>query len=269
MTLEEQGAYIRLLCHEWLEGSIPSNLSDLAKICGISRTRMSRVWRNVSSKFECGEDGARLCNARLEQYRNELLEKRSRQSQGGKEGAAKRWADEKPTVTKPVGNPLGKAMGSDSSAVTTATNISSVSSNEETGASPAVENSKPPDEPETPGQLLRRMIGSKPDRNHAARGRIMGELRAYAWLASIPPEGLDTDDDREAQIVGQLLGYTSETDIKLAIRGARKLLGGRPFSAKILLVRGFFARARDANYEKHPRPLSADVLRAIAEGIAA
>ncbi len=99
----------------------------------------------------------------------------------------------------------------------------------------------------------------------AARGRIMAELREHAWLADVPPA--NTDHNREGQIVGQMLAYCTETDIKLAIRGGRKLLRDRPFSVRILLVRGFFARAREASYEKRLRPLPPDVRAAIGEGV--
>jgi hypothetical protein len=35
MSYEEQGVYLFLLCHEWLEGSIPADLTHLARLLHI------------------------------------------------------------------------------------------------------------------------------------------------------------------------------------------------------------------------------------------
>ena len=89
MTLEEQGAYVRLLCHQWLEGKLSSDLSLLAKFCGVSLRKMKAMWPNLGPCFEDAGDGfianSRLTRARLD--RESWLEKSSR---GGKVSAENR-----------------------------------------------------------------------------------------------------------------------------------------------------------------------------------
>jgi uncharacterized protein YdaU (DUF1376 family) len=120
MSLEQQGAYVRLLSHQWLEGSIPADMPGLAALCGTAPARMQKLWPAIAPKFEPVGDG-RLCNARLEAARKQKDEWRERQRAGGKRGAEKRWGGEKEGMGTPMGTPMGQPtdnpMGSDSSAV--------------------------------------------------------------------------------------------------------------------------------------------------------
>lgn len=92
MTLEQEGAYRRLLDHQWLHGSIPADLGQLAVICkAITAARMRAVWSGVSCCFETASESGRLINKRLERVRQEAEAHRDRQSQNGSKGAQKRW----------------------------------------------------------------------------------------------------------------------------------------------------------------------------------
>ncbi len=91
MTLAEQGAYLRLLCHQWGadDCSLPCDAKKLANLSGLGK-----VWNRGSGVTILGnfdtEDG-RIYNAKL---RDQWLEQklyREKQSEAGKKGAEIRW----------------------------------------------------------------------------------------------------------------------------------------------------------------------------------
>ena len=96
MTPAEEGAYVRLLCHAWLQPDcgLPSDDRALASL-----SRLGSAWRKsadkIRSKFTL-RDG-RLFNERLlaERAKQENWKKKS--SVGGQKGAAARWSGDKPT----------------------------------------------------------------------------------------------------------------------------------------------------------------------------
>lgn len=96
MSLEAQGAYIRLLAHQWRDGSIPNNPATIAKMCGTSLASFTDVWAELSDKFHDLGDG-RLVNLRLEQDRTVSDLNRLARSEAGKAGMAKRWAKDNKT----------------------------------------------------------------------------------------------------------------------------------------------------------------------------
>ena len=83
MSQAEVGAYMRLLCHQWTRGSIPSDDEKLRRIAGGS------VSEDVMAKFPVGPDGLRK-NARLERVRSETTAYREKQSGNAKLAWAKR-----------------------------------------------------------------------------------------------------------------------------------------------------------------------------------
>lgn len=88
MTLEEEGAYRRLLDHQWLHESIPSDLRQIAAICkGVPLSRMRQLWSALQVCFVPSEkDADRLVNPRMERQRKRAEEYRRNQSQNGKRG---------------------------------------------------------------------------------------------------------------------------------------------------------------------------------------
>lgn len=99
MTLEEQGAYIRLLSHQWLEGSIPADTKHLACLCRITPARMKKIWPAIAPKFREAAPG-RLVNDRLEQSRKTAAEWREKSKEGGIRSARIREAKRKGTHTQ-------------------------------------------------------------------------------------------------------------------------------------------------------------------------
>lgn len=91
MTLEEQGAYIRLICYAWIAGSIPADPERCARLvgngCSIS------VATNVQRAFnEPSTDPQRLLHKRVEKERQKQAIRREQTSSAGRKSAAKRNA---------------------------------------------------------------------------------------------------------------------------------------------------------------------------------
>jgi uncharacterized protein YdaU (DUF1376 family) len=91
MSFEAQGVYIRLLCYQWRNGSIPSDLSKVARLAGIPIADLGRVWDEVGPMF--WEVDNTLANPRLANERTRQMERYEAKSQGGKQGNAKRWGN--------------------------------------------------------------------------------------------------------------------------------------------------------------------------------
>jgi uncharacterized protein YdaU (DUF1376 family) len=92
MTLEEEGAYRRLLDHQWLHGSIPADVAQLARICkNVPPAKMRKLWGAIAPLFVADADGLRYRNRKLERVRQEREEYRQRQSEAGRRGARQRW----------------------------------------------------------------------------------------------------------------------------------------------------------------------------------
>ena len=118
MAAEEVGGYIRLLCHQWSKGGIPSDEERSARIAGLIGSPSIRY---VLAKFTLC-DGDMLKNARLEQIRQEQADYKSKQASSGKTGAQKRWdkvkSDGNPNgvaIATPMATPMANGWQSDSS----------------------------------------------------------------------------------------------------------------------------------------------------------
>ena len=93
MSLQETGAYVRLLCRCWLEKSIPDDAGRAANLAGTTRGQMVKMWPAIRRCFRPAEDG-RLVHPRLESEREKQAEYRRRQSDKGKASAATRHQPE-------------------------------------------------------------------------------------------------------------------------------------------------------------------------------
>jgi uncharacterized protein YdaU (DUF1376 family) len=91
-TLEEEGAFHRLLRHAWVNGSIPDDLSQLAKICRCLPSTMRKLWKTLEPMWPKDPmDATRRLNAKQETER----EYRDVKSGKASESAAKRWQKER------------------------------------------------------------------------------------------------------------------------------------------------------------------------------
>jgi len=86
MTLEEEGAYVRLLCHCWLSGSIPKDPEQIARLIG--KGASTTLASNVATMFQA--DGCRLLHDKLNALRAEREQWLEKSRKGGLASAAKR-----------------------------------------------------------------------------------------------------------------------------------------------------------------------------------
>jgi uncharacterized protein YdaU (DUF1376 family) len=80
------GMYIRLLCTQWVNGSIPDDQRRIAKAAGVDLAELQREWHLLEPRFPLDTDGTRK-NLRLEEVR----QRQSDVSNARKEAANSRW----------------------------------------------------------------------------------------------------------------------------------------------------------------------------------
>lgn len=95
MTLEEQGAYLRLLCYQWQDGSIPSDPDERARLLAVPGEAQARLWPRLEPCFEENEDG-NLVNPRLQQERQTALNRKRKLSRAGRKGREKQLSGGRP-----------------------------------------------------------------------------------------------------------------------------------------------------------------------------
>jgi len=97
MTLEETGAYIKLLAHQWNIGKIPKK--RLGFVLGLN---WETVWDNISDKFI--EDNGFVYNSRLEQEREKRSAFKEKQRNNGKKGGrpSEKKPKQKPNKTQDI-----------------------------------------------------------------------------------------------------------------------------------------------------------------------
>jgi uncharacterized protein YdaU (DUF1376 family) len=89
MTLEEEGAYMRLLCYCWIQGHLPADPEKLSRLIGKGGT--TTLATVVAAMFKKDPGNAeRLIHDRLEEERVKQAEWAKKSSLGGKASAAAR-----------------------------------------------------------------------------------------------------------------------------------------------------------------------------------
>lgn len=88
LTLEEEGAYIRLLCHCWLAGSIPADEQLAIRLLGKGGINVDIT--TVLSMFQTGPKTGTLVHERLEAERRKQADWRDKSAEGGRNSAKKR-----------------------------------------------------------------------------------------------------------------------------------------------------------------------------------
>ena len=96
----ERGCWLTLTARCWSDGSIPSNIERMAKLCSCNAEEMLKHWPSISSKFEESQTEGRLISRRIEKERLLAISKAEKISSRGKSGATARWAKEKEVMLK-------------------------------------------------------------------------------------------------------------------------------------------------------------------------
>lgn len=103
MSLAQEGAYLRLLSHQWLHRSVPSNVEQLARICRTSAADMAELWPGVEPCFPALEgDPGRRANRRMERDRKALEARREKKVAAGQKGAESRWHSDAVAMAVPL-----------------------------------------------------------------------------------------------------------------------------------------------------------------------
>jgi uncharacterized protein YdaU (DUF1376 family) len=105
MTLEEEGAYINLLCSCWLHGSIPADPAMAARLVG--KGCSATLATTVLTMFTPSSQAGRLVHERLERERLKQSDWREKSASGGRKSAELRKGAST-TVQPPLANGINQ-----------------------------------------------------------------------------------------------------------------------------------------------------------------
>jgi len=182
-----QGVYVRLLCHQWLEGSLPFETDFIATTAGLQKRSMRVWWRELEEFFPVVTGTNTRANPRLEEIRNELTEHALAKSTAGKAGAKARWQAHDSANAKPVTEGMASAMPTQWPASASASTTPPPASD-----APARDDEPPPDWHQEP-------FGNKV--NDLWRKHELQTARGYDWLQGAVVVSSLTKDWEEAEIL--------------------------------------------------------------------
>lgn len=112
MTLEERGAYIWLMSHQWDRFSVPGDdMKALGAMLGVTPVSAKKIWAVVGKKFVRRDDGA-WQNERVEAERRKQAERRERLAENGRQGGRppqKARSNQQVSLNGTKPEPTGKA----------------------------------------------------------------------------------------------------------------------------------------------------------------
>jgi hypothetical protein len=119
MSIEERGLWITIQMECWVNGSVPSDLKDLAKYLGVGHDEVQRSFTQKQLSF-LQKVGDELKSPELEEYRKNYMDNREKKRLGGIEGARRKAEKERQRLAKealsrqgqPQGIPEGEPKGS-------------------------------------------------------------------------------------------------------------------------------------------------------------
>ena len=109
MSLAERGLWISVLMECWVNGSVPSNLKEMAKILNFSEDEVRESFSQLHSAF-FHEEGNQYVSNELNGYRAQYEERREKQRLGGIKGA-RRKKEKQSKVEKFINLPQGEPNG--------------------------------------------------------------------------------------------------------------------------------------------------------------
>lgn len=103
MTLAEQGAYVRLLCYQWQDGSIPDSEIAISRLISTTLFNSRKIWAKISECFiPCPDNPGFLINEKMEAVRSKQLAFKEERSKSGKKGAISKWIDNGSAIKEPM-----------------------------------------------------------------------------------------------------------------------------------------------------------------------
>jgi hypothetical protein len=97
MNLQERGLWITLYMEFWVNGSMPADINELAKLLGFTTSDIEQSLSKLQYSFIENINGELICKE-LEEYRQGYLERREKQRLGGLIGAERKKAKKKSNV---------------------------------------------------------------------------------------------------------------------------------------------------------------------------
>ena len=85
MSLEEFGAYWKLVSYVWLEGSLPNDEKQLAKLLRVTPKKFGKLWSAMEKLFKI--EGDKLTHPELDETRKRQMEWREKSAEGGRKSA--------------------------------------------------------------------------------------------------------------------------------------------------------------------------------------
>lgn len=93
MSPAAKGVYVDLLCHCWLEGSIPACSEHLQRIARLDARAFADIWAELSARFAPHPtEPGRLVNRRMDEERARAEERRKLRSDKATKAAQARWS---------------------------------------------------------------------------------------------------------------------------------------------------------------------------------
>jgi uncharacterized protein YdaU (DUF1376 family) len=146
---EAVGAYIRLLNCQWINGALPDDHRELARIARSTPKKFQKSWQKISKKFSRqDQNGIQILqNPKMERVREELNKYLKKQQESGRRGAEIRWGKDSDPNGEPIASPMANGCLSSSSS----------SSFEDIKNPPTPQETKPLNEP-SPGVVVQAEI---------------------------------------------------------------------------------------------------------------
>ena len=94
MSTLELGICLRLLCRQWLDGSIPDDLRVLSRLCRVKESVMKDAWPALNVFFPQIEEGKRA-NRFMWVERESVTAELEKKRDEGTKAARKRWGQVK------------------------------------------------------------------------------------------------------------------------------------------------------------------------------
>lgn len=110
MTTLELGACLRLLCRQWIDGDLPSDVPSLARLCRLDAASMGEAWVTLCHFFPDLGNGRRA-NRFMWFEREQVMAAMEKKSTDGALAARKRWDELRKNIdATPNGLPMPDPM---------------------------------------------------------------------------------------------------------------------------------------------------------------